>query len=589
MSGLGTGLVMTLATAWVTPEVALLEDPGHALDIEAVQSLAPAAFDTAGGENAFNLGLTDSTWWLRITPPGAQSPAGGEFLLVIPYPQNDELTLYQQEGSAWRAMRAGDLDARSAWPLSHPWPIFPVAADSGDPIYLRAASAGSLNLPLQFWQERAFWQHDLLAQTGYGLYYAVLLSLALYNLFLWTVVRDRAYLYYVLYLSGLLLFQASFSGHATWLLWPESPAWGSAATAVGLGAAIGFGSFFVINMGRTAVAAPRWHRGLQGLALISFLAVACAPWSYRLALAVLLAAASAAAILFLGAVLTSLLAGVRQARFLLIGFVSFMPGGVLLVLRALDMVPENWWTVHSYQIGSALEALLLSFALADRINLLNRERDAARAALDRERDETSRRLIEVQDAERRRIANDLHDSLGQHLLALLPATRAIPGEAGERMGSGLRTAVREVRRIARSLYPQQLDRLGLAASLRSLVEQMMPATGVRFDSAIDSCEPSRKQALALYRIAQEALSNVIRHSGAQHAQLHWRCHNGGAELVVEDDGIGLGPDAMAGNGQGLASMRARAQRLGARFAIESAPGAGTRVRVSDIQLPDRPA
>mgnify|MGYP003665681027 CR=1 FL=1 len=583
MSTLSVGLAMTLTM--LAPEAALLEDPAGSLDVETVQALDATSFKAAD-EGSLNLGLTDSTWWLRIAPPaGTGFATNSAVLLVIPYPQNDELTLYQRTGSEWTVMRAGDLIARSEWPLDHPWPVFPITAATEGPMYLRAASSGSLNLPLQFWQERKFWQEDLLAQTGYGLYYAVLLSLALYNLFLWAVVRDRAYLYYVLYLSGLLLFQASFSGHATWLLWPESPAWGSAATAVGLGAAIGFGCFFVINMGRTAVAAPRWHRGLLGLAAISFLAVACVPWSYRLALVVLLGASIVAAVLFLGAVLTSLLAGVRQARFLLIGFISFMPGGVLLALRALDQVPDNWWTAHSYQLGSALEALLLSFALADRINLLNRERDGARAALDRERDEAARRLIEVQDTERRRIARDLHDSLGQHLLALLPTIRGIPGEAGARTDRGLRAAVREVRRIAHSLYPQQLDRLGLAASLRSLVEHMAPPAGLQSHCDIEACEPSRAQALAVYRIAQEALSNVVKHSGAREVRLSWRRRNAGAELVIEDDGRGPSAAGAADGGQGLVSMRARAQRIGACFSIEPATGGGTRLRISGIPLP----
>ena len=86
---------------------------------------------------------------------------------------------------------------------------------------------------------------------------------------------------------------------------------------------------------------------------------------------------------------------------------------MLLVLRTLGLVPDTWWTEHAYQLGTLAEGMLLSFALADRIKLLDAERNRATAALAAQRERGAQALLDTQDAERRRIAQDLHDGLGR--------------------------------------------------------------------------------------------------------------------------------------------------------------------------------
>ncbi|WP_420467370.1 sensor histidine kinase [Panacagrimonas sp.] len=574
------GLALTMAAAWMQPDVAVLEDPDASRDIATVSQ--PGLIDAFEPVTAqpLNLGLSASAWWLRIKIPAAASSR----LLSVPYSQNDELSLYRPEGEAWIESSAGDQQPYAHRHLLHATPLFEIPAGFSGVLYLRAVSSGSVLLPLELWDERAFWQQDRRAQLAYGFYYAFLLALALYNLFLWSVVRDRAYLYYVLYLFALVCFQGSYTGHGGWLLWPQSPAWANLATLVGLAGTLGFGAAFVANMVRTAGYCPRWHRALQGLMLAAVLTLPLLVLQYRAGMALLLLAVLISILVFPGAIISAYVAGARQARFLVIGLAAFLPGAALLVLRTLGLIPSNWWTEHAYQLGTLAEVMFLSFALADRINLLNAERDRATTALAEQRERSAQALLDTQDAERRRIAQDLHDGLGQQLLAVLGGLRGLPAEHTPPLESGLREAIQETRRVAANLYPSQLDRLGLREALEAMMATLFEPAGVDYTHEIDEIALDQRDALQVFRVAQEALSNALRHAAARHVSLRLQQRDDGYVLHIEDDGRGLPPPAQRRAGRGLTGMQDRALRLNATLRMEPRAGGGTRI---ELQAPLR--
>lgn len=199
--------------------------------------------------------------------------------------------------------------------------------------------------------------------------------------------------------------------------------------------------------------------------------------------------------------------------------------------------------------------------------------------------------IEAAEEERRRIARELHDDTAQTLVALLMRLSALQrrpevealAEDLEALRDGLQDAVEGVRRIARGLRPPELQDVGLAAALRSFVRSL-PASG-KVDLELDGSEallgPDRS--LAVYRIAQEATSNAIRHAGAERIGVGIRLEPEGRQvrLEVADDGAGFDLEAIEspGGGLGLIGMEERAQSVGGRLDVDSEPGGGTRVRV----------
>jgi two-component system, NarL family, sensor histidine kinase UhpB len=195
--------------------------------------------------------------------------------------------------------------------------------------------------------------------------------------------------------------------------------------------------------------------------------------------------------------------------------------------------------------------------------------------LESERRDSGLRALAAQEGERRRIALELHDEVGQALTAaMLRLEGAEMAEAKE----GLREALEEVREIARRLRPEALDDLGLSNALRALVASLARTSRLDVTPEIQPDLPplSPEQELVVYRVAQEALTNAVRHAGAAGVRFSLTTAPGEVVLAVEDDGSGF-DQAAASLGSGIRGMRERALLVRARLEVESAPGRGTAV------------
>ena len=214
--------------------------------------------------------------------------------------------------------------------------------------------------------------------------------------------------------------------------------------------------------------------------------------------------------------------------------------------------------------------------------------EAFNAMLDRletERRESSRRALAAQEDERMRIARELHDEIGQTLTAVaLRAEHRAERAGGEdpefaELAEIVQQSLADVRRISLELRPGALDELGLVNALISLCARVGDQSGMRVHRELAGPAPelSPEVELAVYRIAQEALTNAMRHSRALDATVSLRCANDELVLSVADNGRGLPEDVVEGGG--LTGMRERAMLIGADLEIESAAGSGVSVTV----------
>jgi signal transduction histidine kinase len=218
-----------------------------------------------------------------------------------------------------------------------------------------------------------------------------------------------------------------------------------------------------------------------------------------------------------------------------------------------------------------------------------------------EQETFARCLIDSQESERRRIASELHDSLGQMLLVI--KNRAFMGlKAGastEAMREQLNEisatsthSIEEVRTIARGLRPYQLDRLGLTSTLADSAELVAGSGGPRVTArvgSIDGLFPPEAE-ISIYRIVQEGLSNTVKHAAATAVRLTVEREDRVVRIRLSDDGRGF--DARRKEGFGLAGIKERVELLGGTMSIHSSPGRGTCL-VVEIPLPvatrDRPS
>lgn len=205
---------------------------------------------------------------------------------------------------------------------------------------------------------------------------------------------------------------------------------------------------------------------------------------------------------------------------------------------------------------------------------------SARVAVD-----ALRRVVEAQELERRRLARELHDQTGQELTSVLLGLRAVEdAKTGEERAEAI-AAVRgqvvetlhDVRRLAVELRPKALDDFGLVAALERLRDTFSEQTGMRVDleTQIDGRLPSEVET-ALYRIVQEALTNIVKHAQANSVSIILTRASRSVTAVIEDDGLGFVPDS-GSEGLGLLGMDERLSLLGGKLKLESSPGAGTTI------------
>jgi signal transduction histidine kinase/ligand-binding sensor domain-containing protein len=275
-------------------------------------------------------------------------------------------------------------------------------------------------------------------------------------------------------------------------------------------------------------------------------------------------------------------------------------------------VIPHWWErrwVQGLMILSAVLFLVsaIVFWYKRRVEQLEKEKtmqESLAEQLSKEKamqEDFSRKLIDSQESERKRIASELHDSLGQNLLvvknnALLGLNTAEDGSPAEKQFAEISTvtsrALEEVREITHNLRPYHLDRLGLKDALEFMIEKIAASSEIRFSAAIDEMDGifSKEAEISLYRIVQEGINNIVKHSGAAEAKVTLKRDDRQVRLMIEDNGKGFIADlgtetGPRSRGFGLTGISERARMLGGKETIHSVLGQGTAIFIT-LMLPD---
>ncbi|MDF3053567.1 MAG: hypothetical protein K0S19_1672 [Geminicoccaceae bacterium] len=245
--------------------------------------------------------------------------------------------------------------------------------------------------------------------------------------------------------------------------------------------------------------------------------------------------------------------------------------------------------LHLVTLGVALAGLLAAVWFGSRAR-------RGRWMAERELTHLGGGLLQAQEAERARIARELHDGISQQLAVLALELDAMQGRLAGVEGSHeadaamlaqrTRTIAADVQQVTRGLHPARLEHLGLVPAVRALGHEM-EHSGLQIDVS-ESDWPARLPsvvALSLYRVAQEALHNAVKHSGAGVLSVSFRGGDGALTLTISDSGRGFDPQgAEAHGGLGIVSMRQRLRAIGGSLTITAAPGQGTHVQA---RLPHR--
>ena len=369
----------------------VLEDPTGRLTLAQVQGARSAdkgPHFEASARGLSSFGFTAAAYWFRFTldNPG---PETLQRLLVLRTNWLDTVDLYAQGADGqWIHRRFGDTLPFAARVYDTPQFLIDLALPPGQQrYYLRLTSAQAFMTPVELWEPQAFHDSDRLWSAYYGMFYGILAVMVLYNAFIWTSTRDRNYLAYCAYLLSFFLMNASYNGFAYQYFWPDSPRWSNWAHTPFIFGYQVVALWFSMNFLESRQRTPRVHRLMQvylALLLAVWVAVTLAghPVAYNAAPVYFIFLGTP---LILAAGLRAWLRGYRAARFFVLASMASLTGSFFTALTVSGLLPYNFVSFHAAEFGILVDVVLLSLALADRINLLQQQRRAARMQAARQR------------------------------------------------------------------------------------------------------------------------------------------------------------------------------------------------------------
>lgn len=360
-------------------------------------------------QQRMSFGYTDSVFWFRLllNNPGADT---AERFLSLTYPVLDHVRVYHRSnGGAWQLLELGDKQSFYQRPILHRYFIIPVALAAGDngEWVFRVETSSSMQFPLSIWQERDFFVHDQNQIMGMGLYYGIMLIMVLYNLFIFLAVREKNYLYYVLYVGSMAAFLGSLQGINFQYLWPMATEWNDQSIIVFLSSVVLFAAIFTRNF--LNLKDIVWLNRLFALIMMASLTIVILSnlIPYHTMIRILIATAVIGIGLAIYGGVWRWSQGYSAARYYTVAWSSMLVGGAILAMNKFNIIPRNVFTENIVQFGSALEVILLSFALADRLNQEKRERfEAQIAAFEHEKIARIAQEVALEQERNARVAQD---------------------------------------------------------------------------------------------------------------------------------------------------------------------------------------
>jgi len=377
------------------PHLDILEDRVGAWTIGDVRSEGFAEKWVPNKKSAPNYGVTQSVFWVRFRLKNPY-PSMHQVFLKLANPFLDHITVYCFENNRLRKeIRSGELLPFQQRKIPNHHFVFELRPDARQwmSVYLKIRTNGVMDLPLELLSTKAFIENTKHEYTGYAIYFGIIISMIIYNLFLYFSIQEPVYFHYVLFLSAMSILNLSATGLANEYLWPASPLWGDRATNIFVAVTLAFGALFVKSYLNIKQNLPSMNKSFILIIWAALFMGGLATFDKTPLTMTLLY--SMVVIVVPIAIIVGIVCWIRKVpatQIYLIAWIVFLVGTVIRSLKALGVLSSLFITENSLFIGSIVEMLLFSFGLADKIN---QEREAKFAA----QQVSAKSLIEKEDAE----------------------------------------------------------------------------------------------------------------------------------------------------------------------------------------------
>jgi signal transduction histidine kinase len=567
------------------PEISALifEDKSANLGLEQIRdSLSEFKINPSG---RINLGPSSSAIWCVFK---LKNTTNEKWFIEMGESYVDEIDMYAiNENGEVQHIETGIFRKNNPGAVKVNHFLFPLnlSLNEEKTFFIRAKSTSVLNLPLVIGTLQTHYEINHKKDFTFGLYFGLILALSIYNFFVFISIKDVTYLFYVFYINFLGATVSWLKGYSPEFLdfLPPQVNHGNINAILSILFLILFTHFFL----NIKTMAPQLKKievvflGFNFIGLIINILGFYRIGFYFVMLWVVIF--SLPYVLWLG--IHAIKKGFRPAGFYILGFSIFALGDFIFMLHENAILPQNFLTHYSLQLGSSLEAMILSFALANKLNSFKLEKEKTQALALARANKFSKELIETQENERRRIAGELHDSVGQSLSLI--KNKIILLQKGLNRGNPLAelnevvaNTIQEVRSISYGLRPFHLDVLGLTQSIKSLVEDVSDSSNIDFTINIENIDNlfSEEAEINIFRIVQECLNNISKHSKATQAAVSIIHSGEHVEFLIRDNGTGI-VSQNGESGMGLIGIKERVNFLNGRLEIGNNEPKGTSVRI----------
>lgn len=537
----------------------------------------------------FNFGYNDTTFWLLL--PVKKFPSNKEkFLLEIQNPHIDLLQAWCVTGSTITPLgkETGDMRLFNTRYVQHRnfiWSLNDCGSENFTLIIRIEKRKSSLNIPAFLWTESAHRNHSTRAMLFFGISFGMMLLVMIYSIIAGLLLNSPIYFRYALFVLTSIIFLATYEGLSFQVLYPNWSNFNSLFRMVINGLASITFVFFsqeFLNIKKYSILL---NRVLNSIIIVFIALIIATPFfkysflDYGLFLIpiVLTLSGSANILLFMAAI--KLFPTQRKvSAFYLVAYSAIIVAGIISIMAdfgLLEILPFN-----PLFMGVLIEILVFSWGLSYLMKKVYEERNELMQRIHRHQKEMVQAYVAGIEKERERIAGELHDDVGSRLSNLRRLVNLSKTENLEFIENEIATLSDDVRNLSHQMLPTAMHYKGLAQLVADLISQLKKTSPIEYTFQCYDIPDTlpENQVHQLYRIIQEVLNNIARHSQASHADIQLFGHDNELVVTIEDNGVGF--DVNARGGMGLTQMKARTEALNGKLEINSSAAHGTSLLIT---------
>ena len=565
------------------------EDAEHRVNIN--QLLAPnnLRFEQ---RSWLNIGITYKDYWLKFSLKNA-SDKDLSLFLAFEAVMSDSLFLYKTiNGKIIEKTLLGEVLPFADSEIKHQTPIFKIRlkAQENALYFLKVAGTGQpMSISAELLNAEGFHQWDTRKIFFLGLVYGIISLILVLNFSFFVITREEIYLIFSGQVFFSLLSILYFDGFIYQYIFPNNGYWANETIAITFCLTFVFSNTFITNFFNLKALAPLADQifkymtsALFGVIALSFIH----PLGFNFFIIFLAIITTLVASLLFVSILTMRRLGISSYFFILLATVSLIVFGTIFQLLMTGFIPEIFFTHYAMHFAVVLQSVFLALAVNDKFRIIREENTQYQVKLVEALNQYSQNLITNIEAERQRLAVDIHDGLGQNLLTIRNnilrtlKQKGISAKMTDTLDSLLditTDTLEDTRAMSYNLRPPILNTMGLTVAIQTLTEKMRISSSLKITLEMEQSVDNlihKDLEINIYRILQENFNNVIKHAKATGIGLKIIQKGASLEITFQDNGVGYDQNAKM-MGQGLLGIKERVALLKGSLNVISNENNGT--------------